>query len=600
LPIEPLWLFLALVSTTLSAILFTQYAGDRNQRKLMFALSFLSSSISWFQMAFASETAADNLMFRNIYIWPSTPLMLAVFIAIEEKLFPSKNFVWHFRLFLIGFALCYAFSILPWDLSTLYSMVSIFISVSIFASSIYLFIRDKNSLDLLYFFAVVAFMVGGMSQAEDNANLSIFAFTYGYLLLGFLFLGDVKGSKGAYFSMKKRLEDVERDLAATEERYRRIVENASNVILLTDIDGKVTYVSPSVKTLLNMDTSEIVGKSVFDLCPDNSQKVADYYSKIGGASSPFEFEHRCPGNLQSPRWMLHTISTFSTDDCIEVMHNMKDISDIREAKEVLNQKLRDLEMSERASLNIMEDLNETVDTLKSMEKKLASKNKELEDYTYTVSHDLKAPLVTIQGFSDLLRQNYGEKLDDKGRHYIDRINQGSERLNRLISDLLELSRAGRKLKPFEWHDFNAILKGSLESLEGKIVQGNVKVSHPHDFPKIFGDDMRLSQVVNNLVGNAVNYMGDQKSPEISIGWRDSDGYYEFWIQDNGIGIKPEDQGRIFNIFERASEQGAEGSGIGLSIVKKIVETHGGEIRVESEFGRGSKFIFTIPKTGVQE
>lgn len=268
--------------------------------------------------------------------------------------------------------------------------------------------------------------------------------------------------------------------------------------------------------------------------------------------------------------------------------------------EVLKSKVNDLEMSDKAALNIMEDLNETVNTLRSIEKKLAVKNKELEDYTYTVSHDLKAPLVTIQGFSDLLAQNYNQALDDKGRHYIDRINQGSERLNVLISDLLELSRAGRKLKPFEWHDFNEILHDSLESLEGKIVRRKVRITHPDDFPKIYGDSMRLSQVMNNLVDNAVNYMGDQKNPRIDIGWKESGDCYEFWVQDNGIGIKEEDQGRIFNIFERVSEQGAEGSGIGLSIAKKVVETHDGEIHVESEFGKGSKFIFTMPKTGVKE
>ena len=282
---------------------------------------------------------------------------------------------------------------------------------------------------------------------------------------------------------------------------------------------------------------------------------------------------------------------------IKLQHEMNERNKIDTELKI---KVIDLELSERASLNIMEDLNETVDTLRYMEKKLASKNKELEDYTYTVSHDLKAPLVTIQGFSDLLAANYNDKLDDKGRHYINRINQGSERLNRLISDLLELSRAGRKLKPFQWHDFNEIVQNSLDSLEGKITAGKLKVSHPGDFPKIYGDDMRLSQVLNNLMGNAVNYMGDQKLPEISIGWGESGNYFQFWVQDNGIGIKPEDQGRIFNIFERASEQGAEGSGIGLSIVKKIVETHGGEIRVESEFGNGSKFTFTIPKKEAKE
>jgi len=273
---------------------------------------------------------------------------------------------------------------------------------------------------------------------------------------------------------------------------------------------------------------------------------------------------------------------------------------LRTFNDTLKSKVGELERSDRAALNIMEDLNETVETLKSTEKKLAIKNKELEDYTYTVSHDLKAPLVTIQGFSDLLAQNYGDSLDNKGRHYIDRINQGSERLSVLTSDLLELSRAGRKLRPFEWHDFNMILKGSIESLEGKITERGVKITYPDDFPEIYGDGMRMTQVVNNLVGNAVNYMGDQNDPQIIIGWKESQEYYEFWVQDNGIGIKEEDQERIFNIFERASEQGAEGSGIGLSIVKKVVETHGGEIHVESEFGKGSKFIFTIPKTGVKE
>ncbi|MDO9537275.1 MAG: ATP-binding protein [Thermoplasmata archaeon] len=239
------------------------------------------------------------------------------------------------------------------------------------------------------------------------------------------------------------------------------------------------------------------------------------------------------------------------------------------------------------------------DKLQRTMKELEAKNKELEDYTYTVSHDLKAPLVTIQGFSDLLAQNYNDKLDEKGRHYIDRINQGSERLTNLVSSLLELSRAGRMTKPFDWHDFNVIVKDSLESLEAKIITANVKITYTEDFPRIFCDDMRLSQVVNNLVGNAVNYMGDQESPEINIGWKESGDYYEFWIQDNGIGIKEEDQGRIFNIFERASDA-AQGTGIGLSIVKKIVENHGGEIRVESEYGKGSTFIFTIPIKGVKE
>ncbi len=264
------------------------------------------------------------------------------------------------------------------------------------------------------------------------------------------------------------------------------------------------------------------------------------------------------------------------------------------AENQLKTKLNDLEKSERAALNIMEDLNETVQTLKKVEKELAFKNKELEDYTYTVSHDLKAPLVTIQGFSELLGKQYEDQLDDKAKHYLDRINQGSENLARLVSDLLELSRAGRKTKKFERHDFNEILELSLDGLEGKIRENNVKIQKPDDFPKVHCDEMRLSQVMSNLIGNSINYMGDEKSPTIQIGWAENDNMYEFWVQDNGIGIKDEDKDRVFNIFERAADSSAEGTGIGLSIVKKIIQVHGGNIWVDSKFGNGSKFTFTIP------
>ena len=109
--------------------------------------------------------------------------------------------------------------------------------------------------------------------------------------------------------------------------------------------------------------------------------------------------------------------------------------------------------------------------------------------------------------------------------------------------------------------------------------------------------MRMGQVISNLIGNSINYMGEQKNPTISIGWNQTGDNYEIWIQDNGVGIKPEDISRIFNIFERAANSSAEGTGIGLSIVKKIIQIHGGDIRVESEFGNGSKFTITIPIEG---
>jgi len=384
--------------------------------------------------------------------------------------------------------------------------------------------------------------------------------------------GTVIGYQSAVLDFTQQRE-AEKAIIESEERFRAIFENTKDGVIVSTTNGDFLFNNLAMSEMLGYTPEEMKTVKVTDI---HRQKdlpmVMDIFKKI--VRNEIKTAHELPMQRKDG-------SVFYVD----VKGN------------IINLK------GETCLVGVFRDITERRKMEMALAKtmtKLKTKNQELEDYTYTVSHDLKAPLVTIQGFSDLLRQNYGEKLDDKGRHYIDRINQGSEKLNALISDLLELSRAGRKLKPFEWHDFNAILKGSLESLEGKITVGKVKVTHPDNFPKIYGDDMRLSQVLNNLVGNAVNYMGEQKSPEIRIGWNESGDYFQFWVQDNGIGIKPEDQSRIFNIFERASEQGAEGSGIGLSIVKKIVETHGGEIRVESEFGKGSKFIFTIPKTGANE
>jgi PAS domain S-box-containing protein len=366
---------------------------------------------------------------------------------------------------------------------------------------------------------------------------------------------------------------VEVAMRESEERFRAIFENTKDGILVSNTNGEFLFSNPAMSEMLGYTPEEIKTLRVQDIHPQKDlPMVIDVFSKV----------------VREEIKTAHELPMLRKDGSV-IYVNISGNSIILNREPCMVGVFRDI--TERRKVEL---------ALSRIMSKLEMKNKELEDYTYTVSHDLKAPLVTIQGFSDLLAQNYNEKLDDKGRHYIDRINQGSERLNRLISDLLELSRAGRKLKPFQWHEFNEILNDSLESLEGKITAEKIKVTHPGNFPKIYGDDMRLSQVLNNLVGNAVNYMDDQKSPEISIGWGESGDYFRFWVQDNGIGIKPEDQGRIFNIFERASEQGAEGSGIGLSIVKKIVETHGGEISVESVFGEGSKFIFTIPKKGVIE
>jgi len=357
----------------------------------------------------------------------------------------------------------------------------------------------------------------------------------------------------------------------SDAKFRILIDNANVLIQEVKSDGKIQYVNNKWLEILGYSKEEVKDMIVTDILKeDQIEPTMRLLQKIiaGGKVKGFETvliakngkEINVEGNGNG------------------IFENGEFIAAIGVFMDITNRKKMDMVLA-----HIM--------------KQLESKNKELEDYTYTVSHDLKAPLVTIQGFSELLSSQYGEMLDDKAKHYLDRINQGSENLARLVSDLLELSRAGRMMKDFEYNDFNEIIRMSLDGLEGKIIENNIKIQKPDDFPDIYCDEMRLSQVMSNLIGNAINYMGEQEHPTISIGWSQEENMYEFWVQDNGIGIKDEDMGRIFNIFERAAESSAGGTGIGLSIVEKIIQVHGGDIRVDSVFGNGSKFTFTIPIKG---
>ena len=595
--VNPTWLILSALAIALSLLLLRQYFNDRDKRKLMFVLGFLSSAVSMFHMAQGLDDTTVSLRGWNAYFWASMPLMVAIFLALSDKIWPSKGFILPFRIFLVLFISCFAMIIMPFDITSPFSIIIAMLGIYVAFGSIYLLYRDRNSLDLLFLFAIIAFMVGGMSQANGVDVLPIFAFAYGQLLLGFLFLADIRGRKGKYFSIQKKLASTEKALEASEEKYKRMVESSGNAILLTNSDGIITYASPSSKEILNKEPDELNEKMLWNVCPNNPNEVKKFYNDMKQGKNFMEIEHECMTEDGNSIWYQHSVYKITSGQDIEVMHTLKDITQSKLAKTEADTKVIDLERSERAALNIMEDLNETVQTLKRVEKELEFKNKELEDYTYTVSHDLKAPLVTIQGFSELLGSQYEDQLDDKAKHYLDRINQGSENLARLVSDLLELSRAGRKTKEFECHDFNEILGLSLGGLEGKITDKNVIVEKPDDFPEIHCDDLRISQVISNLIGNSINYMGDEQNPTIQIGWAENEKVHEFWVLDNGIGIKNEDKDRVFSIFERAAESSAEGTGIGLSIVKKIIQVHGGDIWVESEFGEGSKFTFTIPIKG---
>lgn len=227
---------------------------------------------------------------------------------------------------------------------------------------------------------------------------------------------------------------------------------------------------------------------------------------------------------------------------------------------------------------------------------LRSANEELEAFVFTVSHDLRSPIITLKGYSQALQEDYGEALDETAKEYLDHIQSGSTKLGAIVSNLLTLARAGMILGPLEVIDFSYLINDVLDDqaplLEDRGVECEV-TGGPFQFTC---DPERFPIIFTNLVSNAVKYMGEQPSPRIEIGCEEYEHEFQFSVRDNGMGIDPQYHEKIFELFQTLSP--GNGTGVGLALVKKIVNVHGGRVWVESAVGEGSTFYVTLPKQPV--
>jgi len=252
-----------------------------------------------------------------------------------------------------------------------------------------------------------------------------------------------------------------------------------------------------------------------------------------------------------------------------------------------------LEIAERKKAE--EDLRVSKELLEYQNKSLVEVNKELDDFTYIVSHDLKEPLRSIDAYSKFIADDYQDKLKDEGKHYLERIRSNAERMKRLIEDLLEISRLKRKGSIIEEVESKELVEEAKMRLEYAITQKRAEITIKDKLPKIFCDRVRLTEVFLNLISNAVKF-NDKPKPIIEISCSEEGNFYGFCVKDNGIGIKEEYFDKIFEIFQRLGKrEDVEGTGAGLTIVKRIVQMHKGKIWVESKPGEGAAFYFTIPK-----
>ncbi len=258
-----------------------------------------------------------------------------------------------------------------------------------------------------------------------------------------------------------------------------------------------------------------------------------------------------------------------------------------------DEKASELHEARAQCLRLQAECEEKERRLSLLHQTLERNKAELNSFVYRVSHDLKVPAVSLHGMASVLLEDYGEQLDEQGKHYLHRVMANAGMIERLIADLLAYSRVGRWTPVPERLQTERIVQNILSQCSAEIAERKIRVEVRSPLPEMTFDRTRLEQIFLHLITNAIRFMGDQPFPTIDIGASGEDRSVTFYVRDNGIGIDPQHHEIIFGVFERLKEIEVEGTGMGLALVKKIIDSSGGRVWLESRKGEGALFFFSL-------
>ena len=369
-------------------------------------------------------------------------------------------------------------------------------------------------------------------------------------------------------------------LKFSEEKFRNVVQQATDAIVLCNEQGQITDWNHAAEKITGIQASEAVENYYWDI----QMKMLPEERRSQSTRKGLRSSMKMVLETGEAPWLNHMLD-------VQIQHQDKSKKyiqqvafPIRTAKGfTLGSIIRDITFQKQIEFE-----------RESLIRELEAQNAELERFTYTVSHDLKAPLVTIRGFLGYLEKDAKSGNLDRMKVDIRRIENATDRMQSLLKDLLDLSRIGRLMNTPEEINFELLVHEAIDITSGYLDE--IEITIASDLPTIKGDRQRLLEVIQNLIDNAAKFMGDQANPQIEFGQHGEENDMPvFYIRDNGIGIAPEHHEKVFGLFNKLNKD-IEGTGVGLALVKRIIDFHKGRIWIESDLGKGSTFYFTLPRT----
>ncbi|EEF59966.1 sensor histidine kinase [Pedosphaera parvula] len=363
------------------------------------------------------------------------------------------------------------------------------------------------------------------------------------------------------------------------EQRETILQSINDIFVTLDKNWRYTYVNEQAATASHLTVEKMLGQSIWDLFPHLAESIVAQEMRRAMAENVIvQLEHL---NEREQKWL--DLRIYPSSNGIAMLAT--DIT-ARKKVEIAFQAAKD-QLSHYAT-----DLEKTVAERTA---KLEETISELEAFSYSVSHDLRAPLRAMQNYSQFLMEDFAEKLNGEGREYINRIINASNRLDRLIQDILTYSRATRSDITIQPVDLEKLVTDIIQHYP-PLQPPTAKIDLQLPLLGVLAHEASLTQCISNLLVNAVKFVAPGVVPEVKVWTEMVEDQVRINFQDNGIGIDPHYQNRIFKMFERAVPEGKyEGTGIGLAIVRKAVERMGGSVGVKSELGKGSKFWIQLPK-----